>query len=85
MLLSLQGRLRQKGGLVGKDASEIDVEDDEVAEVSGVPVLPEIKPKRGGTIPDPNSTQLGEVPRKVNFAEPESKVTDSALLSGEGK
>ena len=48
--------------------------------MSGIHVLPKVKPKRGGTTPDPNSIQLGEVPKEVTIAEPESKVTDSGLL-----
>ena len=52
MLLPFQGRLRQKGELEGEGTSDPDVEDDEMAEVSGEPVLPEVKPKRGGPTPD---------------------------------
>ena len=47
--------------------------------MSKVTLLPKVKSKRGGITHDQNSIQLGEVPKKVTFAEPESKVTDSAL------
>ena len=57
LLLHLQGKLRQDGGLGKEDTSLTDIDDDKIAEVSNVPVLPEERPMRGGTSPTPVSTQ----------------------------
>ena len=38
LLLPFQGRLRQQGGTEKEDTSDPDVEDDEIPEVSGMPV-----------------------------------------------
>ena len=49
---SLQGRLIQKCELEGKDTSDPVDEDDEMAEVSGVPVVFKVELKMEGPTPD---------------------------------
>ena len=80
LLLPLQGWLKQEGGLEKEGYFTPDAEDDEITEVTSVPILSKERCKRGSITPAPVSTQLGEVVKKFTFAVPESKVYDSSLL-----
>ena len=44
LLIPLQGKLRQDGGLEREDTLVTDAEDDEIAEVPNIPVLPKVRP-----------------------------------------
>ena len=65
----MQGKFRQKGGLEKENTSVTDAEDEETTKVPSVPILPKVKPRRGGTTPASVSTQLEKVAKKVTFAE----------------
>ena len=57
LLLSLKRRLRQQGDMEREATSESDMEEDRNSEVSGMPISPHVRPKRGGPSLKPQVTQ----------------------------
>ena len=73
--------MRQQGNMERETTSESDIEEDGNVEVSGVPILLHVRPKRKDPTPKPQATQLKKAPIKVTFAELGPRNGDSDLLS----
>ena len=58
LLLPMQGRLREHDDMEREATSESDIEEDGNTEVSGVPILPHVRPMREGLTPIPQATHL---------------------------
>ena len=80
LLLPLQGRVRQQGGIKGEGISDSEDEEEGGDEMSKLARVPQGRPRRG-TKPKVSPTQQKKAYRKDAFADLESEASDSRLLS----
>ena len=77
----MQGGLGEQGYMERETTLKSYMEEYGNTEVSGVPILLYVIPKRGSPTPKPQGTQQRKAPMKITFDESEPRNVDSDLLS----